>query len=172
MENLNWTQAHGLCRILDKLGTAHWYLYTSGAADWVPLSTAIGDILKVDEGKLRYLPVVPDVLSGDQLKHQLIDAPTEKRQYPRFEKQIEVLIDMNGTFKKAKTLDVSLGGVKLDQVFPMVTKSPFFMMFINTSKGRIEFKCKPIDNGKNEFQTLAFMSCSHLPLWKEIAYQK
>lgn len=169
IEHLNWTQAHGLCNILKKLGTAHWYLYVTNQSDWVTLASAINSILKVDEGKLRYLPVVPDVLSGDPLQHQLIDSPTEKRLYERFAKSLEVLIDIKGVFKKAKTLDVSIGGMKLDSTFTYDPKNPYVMVFVNTSQGRIEFKCKPIDSGNSEFNKVSCVSCSNLPLWKKIA---
>ena len=169
IEHLNWAQAFGLCTILKKIGTAHWYLYITHQEDWVPLGSVIDRLLNTEGGQLRYLPAVPDVLSGDPLQHQLIDSPTEKRMYERFEKSLEVLIDLNGIYKKAKTLDVSLGGMKLDSTFSLDPKNPYIILYVNTSKGRIEFKCKPISDGKSDFNKVSCVSCSNLPLWKEIA---
>lgn len=166
VENLTWTQAHSLCRCLFKNGHESYFLHASNEKRWVPLTICIEDILRVDKDLMRTIPVPSDQFDNKTVvHHQLIDASVDRRQHQRFNKKLEVTFDIGGYLKKAHTVDISLGGMKIDTAIEISPTVQFAMAHIKHKNTHIEFKVKPIvKDGK--FTTFSLISCSNLPTWK------
>ncbi len=168
IENLSWSQSHSLCRYLFKNGHEHFYIHVSNEKRWVPLSICIEDLLKITKDLLRTIPVPNDHFEDKTVvNHQMIDAPLDRRQFPRYPKKIDLTLDIGGLLKKASTEDISLNGMKLDSYIEVPTNLQFAMAYVKCEGVHIEFKIKPILKDK-KFNAFALISCNNLSTWKAL----
>ena len=169
IENLNWTQCHSLCLILDKINYKNFYYLSSKENKWIPLDMEIGNILKSTKNLYRTIPVPADELDDKtKVTHQLMDVPTDRRSHPRFNKSFEMTLDIEGIFRKVNTVDVSLSGFKITEILEVPKKNAFIMIFLKKDKDVIEFKAKPVLKYGFNFDSFQIISSNNLPLWKRI----
>jgi hypothetical protein len=168
IENLTWVQAHALCRCLLNKGYQSYYIHLSTEPKWVPLMLVINDIISSKDTLMRTIPVPTDKIDDKIVaNHQLISAHTDRRQYPRIEKQLEVVFDVGGLLKKANTVDVSVGGIKIDTSIEISQNTKFIMAYIKYKNMNLEFKVQPLSNGYS-FDKGAIVSCSNFPAWNAL----
>lgn len=168
IENLSWVQAHSLCRCLYKKGFDSFYVHFSNEQKWIPLPMRIEDLLKVTNELLRTIPVPSSQIDDKTIAdHQLIHAPVDRREYPRYQKEVELTIDIGGLLKKTKTIDISLSGMKINENLEVRPGTHFALAYVAYKKSFIELKIALILK-ENTFNTFFIVSCNNLPLWKLI----
>jgi hypothetical protein len=169
IEHLNWTQAHSLCLILHKINYENFYYLSSKDNRWVPLDMEIENIINNKNNLLRSIPIPSDQLNEKtKLTHQLINAPTDRRSYARYNKSLVMTLDIEGFLKKVHTVDVSLNGLRITEILEAPKKNEFVMVFFKSPNAVLEFKAKPVLKYGFNFDSLQIISCNNLPHWKKV----
>ncbi len=174
IENLSWVQAHALCRILIKKGYNSFYILSTQDGNWLPLALRIQDILKDKSQLYRTIPTPTDRLDDETIAtHQLIEAPTERRMHERIPKSLNLTLDIDGLLKQTKSVDISLGGMKIQDSFELPKKNKFILAYVKLQSDIvIEFKIKPLSKTGKNFNSFEIISCNNLPVWKNTIEQK
>lgn len=167
IEKLNWTQLHGLCRSLGKELHSSYYLWVSEQDKWIRLEKVVDEILNFNEGLLRYPPHPPDDIGGREYKHQLIEAPENKREYKRHRRKLQMTLDFSGQLMKVESFDISLGGIKFGEKVQLKGQTRFIFLYYSYGNEVLEFKAEPIFIGETSvFEAVRITSCNNLQLWK------
>ncbi len=169
IENLNWTQTHSLCLILDKIDYKNFYYLSSKDNRWIPLDMEIENILNNKNNLFRTIPVPSDEFEDKtKVTHQLVDTPTDRRSHTRYTKIFSMTLDIESILKKVTTVDVSLSGLKISEILEAPKKNAFVMVFFRNDSDVLEFKAKPILKYGFNFDSLQIVSYNNLPLWKKV----
>lgn len=168
IERLNWTQLNAVCRTINASAYIDYYFWTTNNSKWLPLPAAIDNILQTTD--LKRYPPAPPVTYGDEntaTKHQLFDAPEERRRYQRFKKDLNGILDVGGRVIKLETVDISFGGAMLSESIQLDKNSEYGFAHLKVDDQQLEFKFRPIYvDKKDEFKSIEFISCSDLKAWK------
>ncbi len=170
IEKLTWTQMNSLCRTLRSGEWADWKVWVAELELWFDLTDLIQEILKRSDGLFRKPPVPERGKDGRTMEHQLVDAPEDKRQHPRYDIKLPVMLDITGSLINTFTSDISESGVRLKEEIPLRKEISHLFLYYRSGNALIEFKARPVMEGTSKltFARLQLISCNHIDLWRSL----
>ena len=167
IEKLSWTQLNGFLRVIDEQQWSDFQVWIANINQWVAMQDFIEHIMDNQHHGLIRLPPTPD--EDVTRPHQLIDTMVEQRNSTRYEVELPMFIDLAGTIINTTTADISLGGIRFQNVIPMRKVRKVCYVYYRFDAQLIEFQARPIaDDDESSFIRVEIISCNHLNMWTDI----
>jgi hypothetical protein len=173
IDRLTEEQALVVLKGLSKSAIKEWDVWHVGLKNWLPAGMFL-DSYDKEKSQVPLGLSVPDSShsessdinkSGLSLKEEAQVWQVQRRKHSRYQSRMILEVELEGKIWQTTTVNVSLGGIKLEETLPFPNNTPVNLV-LKHGNSKLHLRCQVINDQANpEDRTrLMIQSCEHLEL--------